>query len=46
MLKDIQMKNRDNEESIHRIIAIYKLQVFLYEVSKNYWWKNWRKMLN
>jgi hypothetical protein len=35
MLKDLQMKNSYNGESNHRIIAAYKLQVFLYNVSKN-----------
>jgi hypothetical protein len=35
ILKDLQMKNSDNEESNLRVIAVYKLQVFLYNVSKN-----------
>jgi hypothetical protein len=35
MLKDLQMKNSDSGESYHRVIAVYKLQVFLYNVSKN-----------
>jgi hypothetical protein len=29
------MKNSDNRESSHSVIYIYKLQVFLYNVSKN-----------
>jgi hypothetical protein len=35
MLKDLQMKNSDNGESNHRVIGVYKFQVFLYNVSKN-----------
>jgi hypothetical protein len=35
MLKDLQIKNSDNGESCHRVIAEYKLQVFLHNVSKN-----------
>jgi hypothetical protein len=31
----IQLKNYDNGESNHYIIIVYKLQVFLYNVSKN-----------
>jgi hypothetical protein len=33
-LKDLQNKNSDNGESNHRIIAIYNLQCFLYDVGK------------
>jgi hypothetical protein len=29
------MKNSDNGECNHHVIAVYKLQVFLYNVSKN-----------
>jgi hypothetical protein len=29
------MNNSDNGESNHGVIAVYKLQVFLYNVSKN-----------
>jgi hypothetical protein len=35
MHKDLQMKNSDNGESNHRVIAGYRLQVFLYNFSKN-----------
>jgi hypothetical protein len=35
MLNDVQMKNRDNGESNHCVIAVYNLQNFLYNVSKN-----------
>jgi hypothetical protein len=35
MLKDLQIKNSDNGESCDRVIAVYKLQVFLYNISKN-----------
>jgi hypothetical protein len=33
-LKDLQNKNSDNGESQHRIIAVYNLQCFLYDVGK------------
>jgi hypothetical protein len=33
-LKDLQNKNSDNGESNHRIIAVYNLQCFLYDVGK------------
>jgi hypothetical protein len=46
VLKDLQMKNSHNGESNHPVIAVYKLQVFLYNYSKTYWWQNWRKMFN
>jgi hypothetical protein len=35
MLKDLQMKSSENGENNHRVITIYKLQVFLCNVSKN-----------
>jgi hypothetical protein len=35
ILKDLQIKNSDNGKSNHRVIAVYKLQLFLYNVSKN-----------
>jgi hypothetical protein len=35
ILKDFQMKNSDNGESSHGVIAVYKLQVFIYNISKN-----------
>jgi hypothetical protein len=33
-LKDLQSKNGDNGESNHRIIAVFNLQYFLYDVGK------------
>jgi hypothetical protein len=33
-IKDLQNKNSDNGESNHRIIAVYNLQCFLYDVGK------------
>jgi hypothetical protein len=33
-LKDLQNKNSDNGDSHHRIIAVYNLQCFLYDVGK------------
>jgi hypothetical protein len=35
ILKGLQIKNSYNGESNHPVIAVYKLQVFLYNVSKN-----------
>jgi hypothetical protein len=33
-LKDLQSKNSDNCESNHRIVAVFNLQCFLYDVKK------------
>jgi hypothetical protein len=33
-LKDLQSKNSDNGESNHRIVAMFNLQCFLYDVGK------------
>jgi hypothetical protein len=33
-LKDLQNKNSDNGESKHRIVAVFNLQCFLYDVGK------------
>jgi hypothetical protein len=33
-LKDIQSKNSDNGESNHRIVAVFNLQCFFYDVGK------------
>jgi hypothetical protein len=46
LLKDFQMKNRDNGESNHCVITVYKLQVFLYNVSKNTCGKIGKKMFD
>jgi hypothetical protein len=34
MFKDIQIKKSYNGESNHRVIAVYNLQIFLYNVLK------------
>jgi hypothetical protein len=33
-LKDLQSKNSNNRESNHRIVAVFNLQCFLYDVGK------------
>jgi hypothetical protein len=33
-LKELQIKNRDDGESNHRIVAVYNLQCYLYNVGK------------
>jgi hypothetical protein len=34
-LKELQIKNREDSESNHRIVAVYKLQCYLYNVVKH-----------
>jgi hypothetical protein len=33
-VKDLQNKNSDNGESNHRVVAVFNLQCFLYDVGK------------
>jgi hypothetical protein len=34
-LKELQVKNREDGESNHRIVAVYNLQCYLYNVGKH-----------